>query len=70
VGGEGVTIQTRSAATGEHAELLTEARQRLEAVATALAGTILGELRPEQVATDSLLKLVDQGIVFIDRATE
>jgi hypothetical protein len=58
----------RSAATGEEATKLDEARRRLDAAATNLAYAAIGQADPTDVLTGAI-RLVDQASRLIDQAT-
>ena len=64
------TLSTRGVATGEHAELLVEARARLDAAATVLTAVALDHVDRAEV-DDVLLpviRLIDRAGAAIDRA--
>ena len=63
-------LRCRSAATGEHAELLAAAGERLEAVASVLAVSVLSEVPVDEAVAASLLQGIDRAADQIRRARQ
>ena len=63
-------IECRAAATGEHAEFLMEAAQRLEAVSSLLAAGVLGHVAAGDLADSipPLIAVIDDAAKFVQQA--
>ena len=64
--------ECRSAATGEHAEFLHEAAQRLEAVSSLLAAAAVGHVAPSELANSlpPIVAVIDDAARFVHLAGE
>jgi hypothetical protein len=65
-------IHYRSKATGQEAEFLHEAAQRLEAVTSLLSAAALGHIAPGDFAevVPPIIAVLDDAARFIDQASE
>ncbi|MBO0691615.1 MAG: hypothetical protein J2P58_01850 [Acidimicrobiaceae bacterium] len=62
------SLQTRAAPTGVEAELINEARTRIDAAAAILSRSVLGDVDPGEILM-SAIRLIDRAERLIDAAS-